>query len=252
MRLFYSNLIDASDAVISATSELSTLPASNVAHEFRSLVWRTGASVAEEAVIFDFGTAKAVTACIILDHTLTGSDTLIRVQGHTSNSWGSPSFSQTLTYSADAIAAVFASQSYRWWRVTFTKSAAGETRDVGRIFLGTYYETDDAPDYDGYSQEMRDLSRQQESIGGQTWTEPLPQYCLLRCDFSQISDTMMTAFKTYFASVGTRVSHFVQVATSSPWADYWYVKLSKPIKADVAAQDSSPVWNTTLEFKEQL
>lgn len=250
--MFYTNLIDAAAVAISETSEVSTLPSSNVTDELRGKVWRTGTSVALEAVVFDLGSAQAVTACIILDHTLTAGDSLIRIQGHTSDSWGAPSFSQTFTYAADIMSVVFASQSYRYWRFTFTKSAAGESRDIGRIFLGPYYETEEAPDYDGLDITENDQSRTQMSIGGQEYVEDLDGWRTIKCQFTHISQTMKDNLTTYARAVKQSVSHFIQAASSSPFDTIYYVKLRSAPKFAVKAMDSSAVWDTTLEYKEQL
>ena len=252
MRIFYNNLIDADAVAISETSEVSTLPSSNVTDELRGKVWRTGTSTALEAVIFDLGSAQAVTSCIILDHTLTSGDSLIRIQGHTSDSWGSPSFSQTFTYAADILSAVFSTQTYRYWRFTFTKSAAGESRDIGRIFLGPYYETEEAPDYDGLDITEDDLSRKQVSLGGQEYTEQLERWRMVRCQFTHISQTMKDNLTTYARAVGQATSHFIQAASSSPFDTIYYVKLRNAPKFGVKAMDSSAVWDTTLDYKEQL
>lgn len=252
MRIFFNNLIDAASVVITETSEVSTLPSSNVAHEFRELPWRTGTSVALEAVVFDLGSAQAVTSVIVLDHTLTAGDSLIKIQGHTSDSWATPDVDETLTWSSGAIAKVFSSASKRYWRFTFTKSAAGVSRDIGRIFLGTYYTTEDEPDYDGYSKETDDLSRKLKTLGGQTYTEDLPQFDKIKVEFSHIPNSMQTSLETYIAAVKESVSHFIQVGTSAPFNEYFYVKLAKSPKADVAAMDATPTWNTALEYEEQL
>lgn len=252
MRIFHNNLIDADGVVITATSEVSTLPVENVAHEHRALPWRTGTSVALEAVVFDLGTAQAVTSVIVLDHTLTAGDSLIKIQGHTSDSWGAPDVNETLTYSAGAISKVFSSASKRYWRLTFTKSAAGESRDIGRIFLGPYYQTEDEPDYDGYAMEYADESVIQSTAGGQEFTDVRGQRENPRTDFSKISNTMMESLKTYIRAVGRNGAHFIQVGTASPFDAVQYVKLAKAIKTPVSAQDVAPLWDVNLEYREQL
>lgn len=252
MRLFYTNLIDLSTVVITPTSEVDTLPAENVASELRGKVWRTGTSVALESIVFDLGSAKAVTAFIALDHTLTSGDSLIRIQGNAADSWGAPTFSQTLTYAADTIAAVFASQTFRYWRFTFTKSSSGESRDVGRVFLGTYYETEEAPDYDGLDITENDNSRSQMSLGGQEYTELQDSFRVIKCGFTHISDTMRGNVQTYVRDVKQSKSHFVQVASSSPFDPVYYVKLRNAPTVKVKALDSTPVWDVNLEWREQL
>src|SRR3990172_264300 len=98
MRILYRNLIDASDVTIAASSEGSDLPAVNVAHPFRSRVWRTGTSIANEWIKFDLGSAMAVQAVILLDHTLTGADSLIRLQGNATDAWDAPAVEESLEY----------------------------------------------------------------------------------------------------------------------------------------------------------
>lgn len=252
MRLFYNNLIDASGVVITASSEVSTLPGENVAHEFRERPWRTGASSAAENIVFDLGSAQAVTAIILLDHTLTSGDSSIILEGNTADSWGAPAYTTTLTYAADIISKTFASQTYRYWRLKFTKSASSQVRDIGRIYLGTYVETDEDPDYDGLDVTEDDNGRTQTTTGGQEYTERQDSFRIVKVNFTHISQTMKDALTTYARAVRQSLSHFVQVATVSPFDSIYYVKLRNAPKFGVKAMDSSAVWDNALEWKEQL
>lgn len=252
MRLFYSNLIDASGVVITPSSEVTTLPAENVAHEFRKRVWRTGSSTAAEYVVFDLLTAQAVTAIILLDHTLTSGDSSIILEGNTADSWGAPAFTTTLTYAADIISKTFSSQSYRYWRLKFTKSSSGAVRDIGRVFLGTYDETAEDPDYDGLDITEDDNGRSQSTIGGQEYNERQDPFRIISCKFTHISQTMKDQLASYVRTVRQSRPHFVQVATASPFDAIYYVKLRNAPKFGVKAMDSSAVWDNSLEFKEQL
>lgn len=252
MRLFYSNLIDADGVVITPSSEVSTLPAENLAHDFRKRVWRTGTSTAAEYVVFDLLTAQAVTAIILLDHTLTSGDSNIILEGNTADSWGSPAFTTTLTYAADIISKTFSSQTYRYWRLKFTKSSSGESRDIGRVFLGTYAETDEDPDYDGLDITEDDNGRSQSTIGGQEYNERQDPFRIISCKFTHISQTMKDQVVTYVRAARQSRPHFVQVATASPFDTIYYVKLRNAPKFGVKAMDSSAVWDNSLEWKEQL
>lgn len=252
MRLFYSNLIDADGVVITPSSEVTTLPGENVAHEFRKRVWRTGSSTAAEYVVFDLLTAQAVTAIILLDHTLTSGDSSIILEGNTADSWGAPAFTTTLTYAADIISKTFSSQSYRYWRLKFTKSSSGAVRDIGRVFLGTYDETAEDPDYDGLDITEDDNGRSQSTIGGQEYNERQDPFRIISCKFTHISQTMKDQLASYVRTVRQSRPHFVQVATVSPFDTIYYVKLRNAPKFGVKAMDSSAVWDNSLEFKEQL
>lgn len=252
MRFFYDNEIDKTGVVFTPSSEISTLPASNVANELRTRVWRTGISTATETLVFDLGSAKAITAIILIDHTLTSGDSAIKVEANTANSWGAPAFTQTLTWASGTISQTFASQSYRYWRLSFTKSAAGESRDIGRIFLGTYYEAEHQPDYNGLKEETDDLARTQTSLGGQEYVERVNQRRMLTCEFSEIADTFITSLRTIFRSVGEGISFFVQVDTAAPLNEIFYVKFGKSFRRQVDSFDASYLWAITLDFREQL
>lgn len=276
MRFFYDNLIDASGTVLTASSEVATLPVSNLANEFRTRIWRTGTGSATETVTIDLGSAQDVSSIILLDHTLTAADSAIAIQANNADAWGAPAFSQALAWQAGTIYAVFdAVKNFRYWRLTFTKSAAGESRDIGRLFLGTYYQTTEDPDYDGYQESVEDYSRVQKSLGGQTYTDLLPRYAALQTKFSDIRNEQTQAFKAIAQQVGESISFFIQVfpgaGTTGDSMDItadddvltvdesleqlnklWYVKFTKATALKVSGMDNDLIWSVTLDFEEQL
>lgn len=252
MRFFYNNLIDGSGVVFTASSEASDLlGGENIAHEFRSKPWRTGTSSAPETIVIDLGSAQAVTSVILLDHTLTSGDSAIALEGNTADSWGAPAFSQALTWVSGTIAQTFSTQTYRYWRIKFTKSSAAEARSIGRVFLGPYLQPTDIPDYDGYSRKKVDPSRKSKSRAGQTWAEPKAKYCEIDLDLSRFTQTDIDNLETLFDTVGQSKNFFVQVQTSG-LDDYWYVKFSRDFAASIAGYDGAFLWDLKLEMEEQL
>lgn len=252
MRFFYQNLIDASGVSFTASSEVSTLPGSNIAHEFRGRPWRTGTSSAAENIVIDLGSAAAATSVILLDHTLTSGDSSIALEANTSSSWGAPPFSESLTWASGTISKTFNSASYRFWRIKFTKSAAGESRDIGRVFLGTYLEPTGTPDYDGYDESLEDLTRKTKSRSGQTWAEQLDQFGIIDLSLSRFTQTDVDNLKTMFETVGQAKNFFCQVQTTSPLNKLWYVKFRRSYGRDIAGLDSGYLWDLRLEMEEQL
>lgn len=253
MRFFYDNLIDNSGVVLTPTSEVDTLPAENVINELRKRVWRTGAASATERLVIDLGSAQAVTALILLDHTLTSSDTVLKLEANSSDSWGAPAFTQNLTWADGTILQTFASQTYRYWRLSFTKSSSSESRDIGRIFLGTYAATEHQPDFDGHDEKLEDPSRRAKTLGGQTWTDLQEQYKVINSQLSHVSQTMADQIKTIVEAVGQSISFFVQVDTVSPLDTVYYVKFTRAFGRGVVAVDSTLIWDLAkLEMEEQL
>jgi len=255
MRLLYDNLVDAGATVITSSSEGTDLPDDNVQHDLRTKVWRTGTSTALEWVKFDFGSAQNVQAFAAINHDLTGSDTLIKIQANATDSWGGPSVDQAITWNADDLAYYFGSaQSYRWWRFTFTKSASGETRDVGRIFIGPYYETTKKITHEGLDIVPIDLSDTRRAIGGQTYSDERSIYHQVKVSFDLISNTQMAQFKTIAEAVGTHTPLFIDIdRTNMAYAWFYYVKYASFSARKVKLHPSnSPLWSTKMTFNEEL
>ena len=169
MRFFWDNFIDlATTTITSATQEL-TLPDDNVAHQHKKKVYRTGTSTATEWIKFDLGSAKAIDGFALLNHTLDGTETAVNIEGHASDDFSAPTFSEAVTVTSDPAFNKFSSaQSFRWWRFEFTKASAGTARDLGRIFLGDVYDATEDPDAKGYSDEVVEKSITKKSIDGQS------------------------------------------------------------------------------------
>ena len=255
MRIIWDNLVDYSETVVTAGSEAADLPVSNILHHHRTRVYRTGASSAAEYILIDFGSARAVQALVLLDHTLTNSDSGLKLQGNATNSWGSPSVDETLTFHAGTLAHFLsAAQTYRWWRISFTKSAAGESRDIGRVFLGPYYECVKDISFGGLTIKPVDLSDTKKSLGGQTYSNPKDIYDEIDAEFGYILDAQMTAFRTIAAATGTHTPFFISCdPTSKPYDWLYYVKFAEFQAQKVEIYKSSlPMWSTRMKFEEQL
>lgn len=254
MRLLYDNVIDASGVVFTAGTYDASFPPANLANEHRNNPYRTGTGTAAEFVIIDLLTAKNVTACILLDHTLTAGDTSIRIQANATNSWGAPSFDQALTWASGTISQVFANQSFRYWRLIFTKSNASEQRDIGRLFLGTYYQPPEDPSDVEAPEE--DLSRKTRSDGGQLFTDAASSYRQKDLPFNGISTTQKDAFRTFHLAVKTHKSFFMQIDPngSGEMVELLYGKLRSMMifRNSGFHSDGALCWDTKLEFEEAL
>jgi len=253
VRIFYDNLIDLSATVITAGSEAADLPASNVQHPHRGKVYRTGVSAAAEWIKFDLGSAQAVQAVILLDHTLTASDTTIKLQGNATDSWGSPSVDETITFNAGTMVLYLsAEQTYRWWRVIFTKSAAGETRDIGRVFLGPYVECTQSFRYGDAEIKPVDLSETDRALGGQTFSEIKPIYNEIKGSFYWIDDTQATLLKSLSDTVGTHTPFFLSIDPTNKGYDLLYYGKFKQLSAQkIEHTYGGYKWSVGFEMAEE-
>ncbi len=255
MRFFTDNLVDHSDTVISAVSESAALPVENVAHELRGRIYRTGVSGGAERIIFDLGSAKEVTSAILLDHSFTAADIIseptFAILEASTNNFASVAHTEFLTFSEGAILKTFAAQTYRYWRIELAVSPA-RALDVGRVYLGTYYETEEQPDFEGWGEKQEDPSGKQKTLGGQTYVDMRDQFRILEASFSKSPQTQVSELKAIFSRVGRATSFFVQADTVAPLDEVYYVKFTKALGPKVSGYDSQFYWDLELEMEEQL
>lgn len=254
-RFMWENRVDLTATTITAGSENTDLPAANVRHPHRTKVYRTGTSAAGEWIKFDFGSAKTVQAVILLDHTLTGSDTSIKVQANTSDSWTAPPVDQAMTYNAGTIAYYFSDlQTYQWWRIIFTKSAAGQTRDIGRVFLGPYYEAVRSFRHGSLKVTPIDLSETDRSLGGQTFSEIKSIYHKVEGEIGNIADAQNTQMAALATACGTHTPWFLSVDNANkPYDLLYYGKTEKlSTRNEEMILAGAYLWTTSIEFAEEL
>lgn len=247
-RLLWDNLIDKSGVVLTESSEASGLPVENIINQLRTKVWQTAVALAEETVVIDLLTAQAVTAIILLDHDLTAADSGIILEGNATDSWGSPSVSETLTWTTGTIKKYFASQTYRYWRLRFTKSSSSEARQIGRVFLGTYYDQLTLSDL---SITPVDLSKSVRAIGGQQFTDIRPQYDNIALGFQLITKAEYDQLKTIVDTIGINTPIFVSINNDVEPDTWLYYAKMKSLQSLVPIGTTN-YWSAGMALEEQL
>lgn len=136
MLILYDNEIENTGVVITTFSENPDYPASTALLDDRlSRVYRSVDDTAEW-IKFDLTTAQTIKYIGILGHNLTSGAT-VKIEGNASDSWGSPSYTKTLTI-ADSITESVGTQSFRWWRLTIADASNPDTYiEISKIFLGS-------------------------------------------------------------------------------------------------------------------
>lgn len=253
MRIYPTNLIDAAGVDITPVTEETAMPASHLANAQRTLLYRCLATVAGEAVVFDLGSAQAADALILLDHTILNTAT-ITLQANSADSWGAPAFTSAVTWQASWILHSFASQTYRYWRLTVTKASAATQFDIGRLFLGAVVSPADPPDFDGLDRQILDLSTSQRSISGQLYCDPRSQARRLELDFTWIRDAQKAQFLAAAEDLGTHTPFFVRVdeTASDELTEPIYVRLREVPRFKLAGFDGANFWDTKLSLEEAL
>ncbi len=256
MRFFWNNLIDAAAVTLSGT-EVAAFPLENIRNEMQAKRWRPAHGVAtgtERAFTADFGAATQNTAFLILNHDLLVTDTL-KLQANATDSWGAPSYDQTLTWSAGVISQTF-SQTFRYWHLSAVLAAEEDIRNIGRVFLGTYYDTTTPPEHTGFRRSRVDQTISHRTPGGQLYTLSRPNPRRWTIDLSGLLDAEHLQLKTIMDALGTHRSFFVQVdsADVGELSEILYVKNAREpeFRATGVGEDDNAAWDLTLDLEEAL
>lgn len=245
MRFFYENKFDS--GTLTETTQNAEYPVENLHDTQRSKVWKTLGTQAAESVIVNLGAAYEVNCIIVLDHDLTTSDSAIKIQGDDEASFTSPPVDETITHASGNLFKKFRGGNYQYWKFSFTKSAAGQIRSMGRIFLGTHYNTEKGIDLNGLKYNKRDLSTSSKTIGGQTYSYQKSRFYAPSVTFTNIPMAMMDNIEAVGDACGTHTPFFVMLDTDPGFSDILYVKFT-----DLPDRDFSLPSGDTMIFRTQL
>ena len=135
----YFNLIaqDTTEIAISSGGENPFYPVSNLKHPHALKTFRSSTSVTS-VIVLDFQNIVNVQAFLAIGSSIGTLDlTAVTIEANALDIWTSPAFSYTVTdfdYTENFASAFFATQSYRYWRLTLTGTSGYV--EVGKLFLG--------------------------------------------------------------------------------------------------------------------
>lgn len=122
------------DATLTADTENENYPLTNLQDTVIAKRYRSTA----DNVIVKSSTQTRATYFCILGHNLSAG-AVITLQGNNTDSWGSPSFSQTVEWDSAIIIHNFTQATYNYWRVVITDDDTGTDGyiEIGLLYLGT-------------------------------------------------------------------------------------------------------------------
>jgi hypothetical protein len=254
-QFFYNNLFDA--ATITASSANSAFPASNLQHAFRTKVWRTdGATDGTANLVIDHGAATAVTAIILCNHSWTEAPSTFDMEFNAADAWGGPAETVDLTSvfaatpdtygNRNVILKTFASKSYRYNRlnIVYSPSAVPTDWDLGRIFIGTYFEPTNDYLYE-HSERIIDQSYIGQSVGGQDHVDEISKFRIKDTNFIAQTYAQWRLMQQVMNGVGFSKDLFVAFdPTTYPNEMTWYCKMVK------FSQSKSFAHEVSMSFKE--
>ena len=115
---------------------------SDKVHDYnRDTRFRSASAAATFSMVIDNAASVDFNVLTILDHNFTSSAT-ITLEGNATDSWGSPSFSEAVTWASKKLGHYTSSlESYRYARVTVSDTSNSDGYiEIGTLFLGEYME----------------------------------------------------------------------------------------------------------------
>lgn len=163
-----------------ASSADSEFPVANLAHPFRSKVWRTTGKT-DENVVIDLGAATNIDSVALIFDPLGGikftTSATITIQANATDSWGTPSVSQALTVdTVNKTATHFfaTNQSYRYWRLRLQDATNTRTYlEVSKLLLSKATQLTQTPDI-GFKYTLDDQSKVQKTAYGHQYADLYP------------------------------------------------------------------------------
>lgn len=250
-------------------------PPANLQNFLMAKVWRSGVAVATERLVLDLGAATAPGVKWYLNlgghnfNSICSGAASILVEGHTSNSWGTPTFSTTIpaaqwgvnAATGNGVAFLEISSTYaglRWWRISMVKNNATDLLQIGRASIGPGVDTGVVgdPDLNSVARAFAELANKDVSIGGQVYAEQRAQFIRLKGKISATPEATAALLRVIWPTIGTWKPFFLQMVPAD-WPTgtlslSYYVRLATNIEEQVAAYGAGYLWNIPLSFEEQL
>jgi hypothetical protein len=244
----YDNLVELSATVISATTQASKFPASNVKTGFRQIRWRSTA-LNNQYLKFDFGEAMDLGAIILMNHNLS-STAQVALRGSTDNFVTSDDLLVPINVNGDPVVMYSGSNYYRYAAIAISDPDNTDGYvSIGKVFLGPYITSKKNYDY-GWSTKKVDLSREITSLNGVTHTNIKPKYETIPLPFSYVDNDQKLEIQAMENEVGTSRSFFITLdPDGEPSTSTYYARF-----ADLTTfvNETAFLWNYTLSFKESL
>ncbi len=247
MQILYENNIE--DATIDSSSENPDYDFDTALNDTR--LSRTGRTtgVSSQWVKFSFTGTIDVTYICILGANITSGAT-VTIEANSSDSWGSPAFSQALTYYDGVYITNFTQETYQYWRLTIDDGSNTDGYiEIGFIFLGESLAM--PPMLRNQKLPRTTTSTNQKSMRGQLYGN---REIILRSasiNFAQaITNSYKTNIDTFFETVET-IQPFIMLVweNSLDIENPMYCNLTKSLEWS-RAKNEDVTWNLTMDVQE--
>lgn len=242
IKFVLNNLINIS-TLDSVASEDTEFLKENLYNKCHSEPYRTTAKTSQYIRVND-GVNYPDIICI-MNHNLTSGATITLKADNDPPNWGSPSYSQALSYNLQNIKYEF-DQDYDWYGLEIDDAGNSNCPEIGELILGNVTALDNAflYPYDEIKEYLRVLN---VNPWGQRWYKKLAIKKSWGVDYQGVSDANLTAqVEALFDSIDG-ISPLVFIPDHTK-ADCWYVHILNDLSAKRNWKDNNAF---TLQIEEQ-
>ena len=195
MIIAYDNKYNLS--TLTASDANSAFPVTNSQDTRLSKLFKTtGTSV---NIVIDLAESLTATGIFIANHNLTSSAT-ITLEANATDVWTSPSYTNTIAYNADTIYELFATQTYRYWRLVISDATNPDGVLIfGGCFLGTYLTMLDTFSH-VLTESTTDTTVISRSLSGQVYTDNGYIFDSWDLNFPRVTLSGKTSIQAYKAT----------------------------------------------------
>jgi hypothetical protein len=200
------------------------------------------------ALLFDMGSAQAITSAILLDHNVSSA----RVDGNASalaTAGATGTLTQELAGDTAILVATFGSVSFRYWRFLLDAVEVSDGfTEVSVPFLGTATAIDCGILLRNNSRGWRDFSGLQRARQGAAFSQPLQMSRVWNVQYLVVSQAELDSLEVAFSTTRRGVPFFWMPKSSVPGETYYAFT-----EADLSARSNeteSPTWDLSLQLEE--
>lgn len=251
-RIAWDNLLVASTAVITASSESSSYIHGNLANTSRWKGWRSASSTGDQWAKFDLGSNQSMQVIAAMNATIHPGGTL-KLQANTSDAWVTPAVDVTVSVPTTDYTRVLATwlsgpQSLRWVRFYFTNTGAVDTYvELGAVLAGMYLEPSRSLS-PALSLRRVDPSIQRYSTGGHRSSVVRSKYHEVSGTFVLQTAAARNELRRMYESIGATTPALFTLDASDTSLTFYGT-----LNAALSAQHAGPdLWDVPIEFVEDV
>jgi hypothetical protein len=258
-RIIDNNLLFDGVTALTASTADANFPVTNLAHTFRSKVWRT-TSVTSQSVVMDFGAISSFDSFAAVFDPMSGSkftsSAVFKIQANATNVWTAPSVDVTLSYDATYETLTYfwsSTQTYRYARFTMTDPTNTDGYlESPKLVIGLASQLTQVPDL-GFQETITDRSVNTETAYGHRYSDTYPARRRLEFTYTALSDADLETLATVWKRVGNTSPIFVGLDTSGDLFDKDRFAIYGYISGDFKGKNSFlSYFDSALTIEESL